>query len=96
MRTKVFVEQLQPGADGEQPTTEVDTVEWGPGVRTYTHTQAVPAATWIIVHGLGRYPSVSVFDSADEQVEGDIVHDSNDQMTITFSGAFSGIAYVGG
>lgn len=57
-------------------------------------TQGVPAATWVILHNLGKFPSVSVVDSAGSLVEGDVVHDNVNQVTLHFGAAFSGVAYL--
>ena len=59
----------------------------------YTHDQAVPSAFWVINHNLGKAPAVSVFDSANDEVEGKIDHITLNQLTLTFSAAFSGKAY---
>jgi len=64
----------------------------GPGDKNYVHTQASPSALWIVQHNLGKFPSVSVFDSGGDLVEGDVIYDSLNQCTLTFSGAFSGKA----
>lgn len=67
----------------------------GVGVATtYIHVQATPANPWEIPHNLNRYPSVTVIDSGDSVVEGDLVYTSANLVTITFSGAFSGKAYL--
>lgn len=69
----------------------------GPGVGaagSYVHNQGAVAATWVIDHNLGFFPSVLVEDSAGTTVEGEIVHNSSLQLTLTFSGAFSGVAYL--
>lgn len=60
----------------------------------YTHTQNTPTATWVIVHNLGNFPTALVYDSSGSQCEGSIVQDTINQMTITFSAAFSGVAYI--
>jgi len=60
--------------------------------KTYSHVQSVPAASWVITHNLGKYPAVMVMDSSFEVVVGNIVYDSINQLTVTFSGAFSGRA----
>lgn len=61
----------------------------------YTHTQAVPATTWTIVHNLGFNPAgVAVFDSSDRNVIGDIDHIDLNTLTVTFAAGFSGIAYI--
>jgi hypothetical protein len=61
---------------------------------TYLHSQDVPSATWVIVHNLGRMPSVTVLDSASTVVYGNVTHDSVNQVTITFSASFGGKAYL--
>ena len=58
----------------------------------YVHEQALPSATWVIAHNLGGLPAITVIDSANNQVEGDVRFDSEDQVTITFASAFSGKA----
>jgi len=62
--------------------------------KNYTHTQIASSATWVIVHNLNKYPSVSVVDSGGTVVVGGIVYDSINQVTLTFSAAFSGKAYL--
>lgn len=61
---------------------------------TYHHIQGLPSATWIITHNMGKYPSVLVIDSAGNEVTGSIVFNSVNQITVTFSGGFSGDAYL--
>jgi hypothetical protein len=63
------------------------------GDKTYNHQQAVPSAQWVVTHGLNKYPSVSVVDSAGSSVVGDVLYDSLNQVTITFSAPFSGNAF---
>lgn len=66
----------------------------GDGDKHYVHTQGVPAAAWTIVHGLGKYPAVTLEDSTGEEVEGAISYDGPNQLTVTFSAAFSGRAIL--
>lgn len=70
-----------------QPADETST-------STYVHTQAVAASTWVITHGLARFPSVSVVDSALNVVVGDVRYDNPNQVTVRFSAAFGGTAYL--
>jgi hypothetical protein len=88
--------------------TDLDVVFTGDGVTvggiplstsvasfSHTHTQAVASATWTINHGLGYKPSVTVFDSANEEWWGTVNHVDDDNLTITFNGlSFSGYAYL--
>lgn len=61
--------------------------------KEYVHTQSVPQSTWNVSHGLKKKPSVTIVDSADDVVYGDITYVDNNNVTINFSGAFSGKAY---
>jgi len=62
----------------------------------YTHTQGVPATSWVIDHNLGRFPKcVSIRDSANSVVHGGINHITINQLVLTFGHAFSGSAVVG-
>ena len=60
----------------------------------YIYNQPVAAATWTINHPLNKRPAVTVVDSAGTVVVGDIVYNSDSQLEISFSGAFSGKAYL--
>ena len=60
----------------------------------FTFTQSSAATTWNITHNLGKFPSVSVVDSGNTIVYGDIVYTSENALTITFSAAFGGKAYL--
>jgi hypothetical protein len=61
---------------------------------TYVHDQMVPDAVWTIQHDQNCFPTVTVVDSAGSAVEGAVTYDSPDQITILFSGGFSGKAYL--
>jgi hypothetical protein len=61
---------------------------------TYIYSQDIAAATWSIEHNLGRYPSVTVVDSAGSVVIGDIKYISENEIEIYFIGSFSGQAYL--
>ena len=62
---------------------------------TYTHLQSTPAATWTINHNMDKYPSVSVVTSAGDIVGGaEVNYINKNKLTISFSAAFSGKAYL--
>ena len=63
-------------------------------VRRYTHTQASPNTTWAIVHDLGGKPSVTIVDTSDTHVVGDVTYNSETSITVSFTAAFSGYAYL--
>jgi len=64
----------------------------GTAIKSFTFTQNLPSDTWVIEHKLGTYPTVTIVDSAGSLVYGGVQFDSLDQVTVTFSGAFSGTA----
>lgn len=66
----------------------------GTGNYSYVHTQAVASSTWTINHNLGFYPSVTVVDSADNMVMGEVNYPNSNQVIVTFNGSFSGTAYL--
>jgi hypothetical protein len=66
----------------------------GSGDLTYTHPQGPASDVWVITHNLGKRPSVTVQDSAFDAVDGDVFYNDTNTLTITFSAAFSGVAYL--
>ena len=60
----------------------------------YTHLQGSSSNTWVINHNLNFYPNVTVQDSAGTIYEGEISYTNLDSITVTFSSAFSGKAYL--
>ena len=63
----------------------------GAGAGDKTFSQAFTNLdTVIVVHNLGKYPSVTVFDSTGDEVDGNITYNSNNQLTATFSSSFTG------
>ena len=66
----------------------------GGGDLNFTFTQVAPATTWTITHNLGKFPSVSVVDTADTQVYGDVEYIDDNSLRVTFSAAFGGKAYL--
>jgi len=64
------------------------------GDKNFTFIQSTSAAVWTITHNLGKRPSISVVDSAGTNVVGAVNYTSNNELTITFSSAFKGTAYL--
>lgn len=56
--------------------------------------QSIASDIWEIKHDLNKYPSVTVVDSANSVVIGDVVYIDENNVRLTFSGAFSGKAYL--
>ena len=61
---------------------------------TYVYTQTAAAAVWAITHNLTVYPAVVVVDSSGTFIEGDIHYNNTNTVTLTFSAAFSGVAFL--
>lgn len=62
--------------------------------KSYVHTQHEASDVWFIDHQMGRYPSVTVVDSAGTMVFGEVTYDNENRVTITFTAAFGGKAYL--
>lgn len=60
----------------------------------YAHTQGVASATWSVSHNLDKYPSVTVVLSTGQKGYGDVTYVDENNLTISFSGAESGKAYM--
>jgi hypothetical protein len=79
--------------------TSSTTAEWltpasGTGDLSYTYTQIIASSIWNVTHGLNKHPSVIVIDSAGTVVIGDIQYIDANNLILTFTGAFSGKAYL--
>jgi hypothetical protein len=61
---------------------------------TFTHTQLSSQSTWVVKHNLNKMPSVTIVDSADNVVIGEVEYIDSNNIIISFSGAFSGCAYI--
>lgn len=60
----------------------------------HVHTQNAASSTWNISHVLGGKPSVTIVDSAETVVFGEVLYNSNTSITVFFSAPFSGYAYL--
>lgn len=58
----------------------------------YVFTQISPLAIWNINHNLGYKPALNSFTSGGLNIEGSVLHLSNNQLTITFNTPTSGTA----
>lgn len=70
-----------------------DTGPRGPEGGTYRHEQGAASATWVVYHGLGRPPAITVVDSGGTECEGSVSHPDANTAVIEFSAPFSGAAY---
>ena len=60
----------------------------------YVHDQGLSSATWSITHNLAKKPSVTVVDSANTVVIGEVAYVNDNSLTIKFQAGFTGKAYL--
>lgn len=94
--------------NGQVLTYNLSTGDWenadptggggGGSVASYLHTQSTNSASWVVTHDLGNsQPIVQVFDNANTIiVPENIVINSANQLTVTFSTAIQGYVRVAG
>lgn len=64
------------------------------GDKNFVFTQNVSSATWTIQHNLNKFPSVTSVNINDFQMYGEVEFIDLNNLTITFTGASSGKAYI--
>lgn len=62
--------------------------------KNFVYTQSVPSSVWNISHGLNKKASVVIVDSGQTIVEGDVTYIDDNNITISFSAAFTGKAFI--
>lgn len=60
----------------------------------YVHDQQVASASWVVPHALNKFPSVSIVNTANQIIVGEITYNTLNQLTITFTSPISGKAYI--
>lgn len=58
----------------------------------YIYSQVTASDTWNINHSLNKYPSVTIINTSNEQVFGDIIYINENNVQIKFSAPVSGRA----
>jgi hypothetical protein len=61
---------------------------------SYTHSQLVASDVWTINHNLNKKPSVTIVDDGENVVFADVKYINENSLTIIFTGATSGKAYL--
>lgn len=64
------------------------------GDKNFIYNQNFPSATWEIIHNLNKKPSVTITDSANTVVEGQIIINDGVKVVITFNAPFTGTAIL--
>jgi hypothetical protein len=62
--------------------------------KNYVHTQPVASATWTVQHNLNKFPSVTSVNTNNIEMYGEVVFNDLNSLTINFSAAFSGRAFI--
>lgn len=62
--------------------------------KNFVFNQNVASNEWIINHNLNKFPSVSVVDSGNNIVIGEVIYIDENNLQIVFSSPFSGSAYL--
>lgn len=60
----------------------------------YVHDQQVASDTWTVVHNLNKYAAINIVDTSNDIIMGEVKYNSLNQLTITFTAAISGKAYL--
>lgn len=82
------------------PTSEItsinvqDAIEEVRAKSKYVHTQPSASTTWTITHNLSFYPNVTIVDSGENYVVGDVQYTNENSLLVTFAHSFAGKAYL--
>jgi len=82
------------GAVGTVGNNVISLAPFGSGSFEYVEDFSSATDTWVINHNLGKYPSVSTVDSAGSIINGAITYNSANKITVVFTSATSGKAYL--
>lgn len=96
LNNTVLVHQTYTGIDTDDIDVTVDNENYTISAvkKTYIHEQAVASAVWEINHNLGRYPSITVVDSAGDVVQCDPKYIDENNVRLDFTAEFGGKAYL--
>lgn len=64
------------------------------GVPSYTHSQSIPAKTWVINHNLGLMPNCLLVDDNGHQMVAEIQYPNTMTVVVVHSQPYSGTAYL--
>ena len=70
------------------------TISSGVGDKNFVFNQAVASATWTVQHDLNKFPSVTSVNINNIEMYGEVVFNDLNNLTINFSAAFSGQAFI--
>jgi hypothetical protein len=64
----------------------------GLNINPYTHTQSSASVSWTVAHNLGYHPVVAIETPGGLEMIGEVLHQSNNLLTISFASARAGTA----
>lgn len=64
----------------------------GEAANPFVFTQSTPSTTWTINHNLGYRPSVELFDSGSQEIDGEVSHPTVNQTIVSLNPATAGTA----
>lgn len=62
--------------------------------KSFVFEQPTASNKWVIEHNLGKYPSITIVDSANSVVVGDVDYKTINLLEVSFNGEFVGKAYL--
>ena len=82
----------------DSPVEEYTVIDSGSGTgggdKNYIHRQSTASAVWNVSHNLAKFGSITIIDSSNNVVNGEVAFVDVNNLNITFSSAFSGKAYI--
>jgi hypothetical protein len=69
-------------------------VDAATGDKNYVHPQDQASAIWTVQHNLNKFPSVTSVNTNNIEMYGEVVFNDLNSLTINFSAAFSGQAFI--
>ena len=85
---------VAPTPSADTNTGQLATTAFVHIVTRYVHEQLQPSSTWIVNHGMHKYPNITILDSNNRLVMGDIEYSSLDTVTLLFSESIAGKAHL--
>jgi len=80
--------------DNSSTTPDVYVLEIFGSDKDHIHTQSENTDTWVIIHNLNKFPTVTVKLSTGKIGAAAVTYQSANQLTVSFSGANTGTAYL--
>lgn len=92
----IAIAKMYTGIENDLIKVEVDNVHETIEAKskTYVYEQGIAAETWDITHNLNKYPSVTVIDSAGDQVFANLNYVDENELVLNFGAEFTGKAYL--